>query len=461
MPQQQMAEARAEAPELAAAPEEGLHRPPALPLVVHGRPQGIQVPVDIDATDVSPVLAEVLPLHPVGAVIGAGEAQCLRDSGVLLPFLAVVGPRPSPLASAPGVPDLHEAEEFVRLPMGTHGAHLQQREGVLLHEPHGLARTCHTAAAQDSTVPVVVAKQIEELILFVALLRGLEGACAFVSMVLQHHHVAANPSTSMGDFEAPRLATGHADDAPLRDASLNRCVAAAELCHGFLKDKRPDFLAIRMGIQCLRHAGAVPHYAIRSPRIALAWHKVVHNDLPPLLRLRVIEADAILPPGVDLLREEAGRNGALVLGERGHGGQQPAVAEGALEDVLCLDLALEQAHVRTEELRVVWALIHVLAAEVPCAHPDNRGVAPSCLGIGCVTTDLTQGGCLRREFLVDVVAHAGAEHKPEQPRAVKPDAAAKVDPERVDEEKHRREDNVVEPACPPDVQVTPAAHEAV
>ena len=126
-----------------------------------------------------------------------------------------------------------------------------------------------------------------------------------------------------------------------------------------------------------------------------------------------------------------------------------------------LDSALEEAHLRAEERRARRALANVLAAEVHGADPDDGAVALARLLVGVVARHLPEGRRLRREVLVDEVAHTGAEGQPEEAGAVDAEAAAAVDPAGVHQEQRGREEQVVAPARPAGVEAGPAAQEAV
>mmetsp|Transcript_25955 Transcript_25955/g.74796 ORF Transcript_25955/g.74796 Transcript_25955/m.74796 type:complete len:210 (+) Transcript_25955:427-1056(+) len=204
-----------------------------------------------------------------------------------LPLGSIVGPGPRPLAGTPRIPDLHKPEVLIRLQVCSGGPYLEQREGVLRHKPLRLTVGLHAATAEHRALTVVVPQQLEQLRVVVPLVAPPKAASPPVVDVVLDVEVTAVPTAGVHGLVAPSLPAGHADDAPLRDAGLNRRVVAAELREGLLQDHRPDLPAVRPRILRLGRAIPRPAHAVRLPGVALARHVVVDdNDLPTLL-LRV------------------------------------------------------------------------------------------------------------------------------------------------------------------------------
>mmetsp|Transcript_119065 Transcript_119065/g.297072 ORF Transcript_119065/g.297072 Transcript_119065/m.297072 type:complete len:211 (+) Transcript_119065:514-1146(+) len=199
---------------------------------------------------------------------------------------------------------------------------------------------------------VVEAEELEELRRVVALARRPEAAGPLVPWVIHDFQVAALPSATANDLVAPSVAACHADDAPFCDPSLDGRIATAEFGEGLLQEHGPNLTAMRPCILGLRHAVSVTANAVGRAAVPLAGHEVVDDDGLPLACLRVKKPNRVLAPGVDLGRQKEGADGALVLRERGNGSEEPAIAQGALQDILGLYLALEQTHVRVVQVRV-------------------------------------------------------------------------------------------------------------
>mmetsp|Transcript_30085 Transcript_30085/g.75938 ORF Transcript_30085/g.75938 Transcript_30085/m.75938 type:complete len:278 (-) Transcript_30085:1011-1844(-) len=218
---QEVPQPRAKAPKLTATLEEGLQGPGRLALEVKWGAQRVDVGVHVHTTDVAPILTEIFPLHPIGAIVALLKLQLLLNVGVLIPLRAVIRPRSRPLACAPWIAHLHEAEILFGLPILPHGADLEQGESMLLHQALCLASRLDTAAAQHGPMSVVVPQQFEQLTRTVALLCGPEAAGSLVARVVHDDEVIALPDIAVGDLVAPCVAARHANDAPLSDTRLD------------------------------------------------------------------------------------------------------------------------------------------------------------------------------------------------------------------------------------------------
>mmetsp|Transcript_144970 Transcript_144970/g.377216 ORF Transcript_144970/g.377216 Transcript_144970/m.377216 type:complete len:282 (+) Transcript_144970:158-1003(+) len=274
---------------------------------------GVDICAHVYASNIAPILAEVLPLHPIGAIIALLELQLLLHVGVLVPLRAVVGPRPCPLTSAPWVPHLHKAEVVVGLPIFPHGADLEQREGMLLHQALRLASCLDAAAAQHGTVTVVVPQQLKQLAGVMAFIRRLEAASSLVAGVVQDDEVSALPSIATGDLVAPRVAARHADDAPLGDTRLDGCIAAAQLGEGLLQKHGPNLFAmwasvLRLGMPIMSAA-----HTVNGTWVPLTRDVVVHDDCLPLAFLRIEKPDVVLTSRIHLRRQKKGVDRTFVL----------------------------------------------------------------------------------------------------------------------------------------------------
>mmetsp|Transcript_1153 Transcript_1153/g.2881 ORF Transcript_1153/g.2881 Transcript_1153/m.2881 type:complete len:351 (-) Transcript_1153:288-1340(-) len=332
---------------------------------------------------------------------------------------------------------------------------------MLLHQAPRLAGILDAAATEHGAVPVVMAQQFKKLDARMSFFSGPEATRTLVLRVIDDGQITSLPGAAGSRLEAPGVAARHADDGPLRNPSLDGGITATELCESLFQQYCPNFLSV--GVRVLSHREPIdpaPH-TVGGPALHLAGHVVVDDEGLPVFLLRVVQLDVVLASRVHLWGQEEGADGALVLGERGHGGEEPAVAESALQDVRGLDTALEEAHVGVVQVRVRRAVADVGFGEIHGSDPSHVGLLLASLGVGEVPTHGAQRGGLGRKLRVREVRRAASKYQPEQATAIDTHATKAINADGVNDQNHRSKDDVVQKASSAFVEIRPTAEESI
>mmetsp|Transcript_45932 Transcript_45932/g.99182 ORF Transcript_45932/g.99182 Transcript_45932/m.99182 type:complete len:529 (+) Transcript_45932:381-1967(+) len=420
----EVSEARAEAPEASAAPQEGLEGPCGIALSVERRPQRRHVALEVDAANVAPVGAEVLPLDPVRVSLLL-EAQLLPDVGILLPLGAAVGPGAFPIACTDRSSHLDEPEVLLGMERSSNCADVQHSQSVRVGEPLGLASGLHTAATERRPSAMVVSKELEELSRVILVPGRLKSTSSSIFRVFKNDKIAALPGVAVAaDLVAPGLAPGHADQGPLCDALLYGPEAAAKLGEGLLQDHRPQLLDLGVAELGLWSAAGVSKHAVRGTWVNDARDEVVDDEGAPELLLRVKQPHDVAAARVDFWRQEQGCYSLLSFGQNGEGRAEPAVVGAIGENVLDVQVALEKRQAGAPNVGPGGSLPHIRATEIHGANPDNLLAT---LRKTLLEAGLPYRGGLGRKLVVHEEGVTAAEKGPEQPPAIDPNTGEEVD----------------------------------
>mmetsp|Transcript_13956 Transcript_13956/g.40844 ORF Transcript_13956/g.40844 Transcript_13956/m.40844 type:complete len:502 (-) Transcript_13956:272-1777(-) len=352
----------AQAPELGASAEasgDDAARAVVLPSVQAGvRGRGAIAHVDARV-----IPLEIVPAHPEGAVVGVHEAQFLLDVGMLLPFGGLVGPIPLPFEGAPWIAQLEQLDPGLRPPdVGVHGEHpprqggnflgighlhgLDERIGVPGGQPFLLeylfprgarifaVRRLADAGAHEGLLTIVPLEERPNVILGVRLVGLFEPARASVLLIVDRHHILPVPRSVVA---VALLILGHLKDvvprhgvpSPQYESAVEGRVAAAEFRVRLFQHDRPQFAPVG-----IHEAGSL--------RPLLARDAIVDPHHGPLLLDRIEDAHGVHAPGIvfDGPEQPAYRIG--MLGGARERGDQPTISDGALTQIVRLDLPLEQ-----------------------------------------------------------------------------------------------------------------------
>ena len=255
-------------------------------------------------------------------------------------------------------------------------AELQQGIRVATHEVLlVLNLTAAAEARAHDGARLVVTRQFEVKLLRVELgpqapsprQRGLVvSGVALILLAL----LVAQIDTRPGALE-PRLAAVEAEDkvarhdveSPERKAAIERRVRAAKLGECLLEQQHPQFVAV----------------GLREERLAVrrTGHPVVHDERHPIRHAVVVQLDPVLAVGIDLTsQEEPLQQSGPTLSQASACGQQPAVAESTLANVVMGHAIADQRDAGVGPAAAAQHLRRPLPRSIAVltALPERRGI---------------------------------------------------------------------------------------
>ena len=240
------------------------------------------------------VLQVVLKFDEEYAVITVYEANLLLESWC--PELRLVGPVPLPLSTAPGIPELEQLDFFALM---LELVDRYERVGVAGDDSFSVTiLTLSMAGGHHRKVPLVSRlKHVKELF-------KIFNCVMLMTLRWNSHNVRSCKAWQ---------------------ATLCPCVSSMELGPGLLEETNPDF--------------AVP--ARCKARLAIGTHrKMIIDNNGSLLTVQV-ENDHVDSSLVNLLSQEHLLDAIGKLGQRAQSGQEVAVTELTLVDVVGFNAVLE------------------------------------------------------------------------------------------------------------------------
>jgi len=308
---------------------------------------------------------KVAKLHPKGTVVGIDKAHLLGNAGIFLPLFGLVRPIALPFVRAPRIAQLHQLEglalgfghagdgffrhfdgrnQTVRVTGDQADAfhHLLSGGTVVLAVFHFANRGGH-----EGLLFVVLFEQCPNLVGRILFLGFAESAGPNVVGILfgfHGHHILADPLFAFREGHLKDIVARHGQPTPQDKAAFNIRITPAQFRIGLFQQNGPQFVAI--GFHEAGLFGAL-----------FAGNVIVNGDHDPFFLQGMIDANLVQTARIEFLGQEHVTNHIGEFGGAGKGRHEPAIADGALTQIVGFNVAFEQLR------RLVAKGIQILGAD--------------------------------------------------------------------------------------------------